>query len=107
MRRPGIIELEYCRSVLLREVKDLGPKQLDFLVFSNSKSIGEMLLHIAAFEFLMISVSAFQRSSNPDHSLWRVLKPGFSRESGFRPPRDHPLEHYLDVLAEVRDLTIR
>jgi hypothetical protein len=107
MRRPGIIELEYCRSVLLREVKDLGLEQLDFLVFSDSKSIGEMLLHIAAFEFLMVSVSAFQRSSNPDHSLCGVLKPGFSRESGFRPPRDHPLEHYLDVLAEVRDLTIR
>jgi hypothetical protein len=70
MRRPGIIELEYCRSVLLREVKDLGPEQLDFLVFSNSKSIGEMLLHIAAFEFLMISVSAFQRSSK---SYRRIL----------------------------------
>jgi hypothetical protein len=55
---------------LLREVKDLGPEQLDFLVFSNSKSIGEMLLHIAAFEFLMISVSAFQRSSK---SYRRIL----------------------------------
>jgi hypothetical protein len=95
MRRPGIIELEYCRSVLLREVKDLGPEQLDFLVFSDSKSIGGMLLHIAAFEFLMVSVSAFQRGSNPDHSLWRVLKPGFSREAGFRPPRDHPLAHLI------------
>jgi hypothetical protein len=107
MREPGVAELEYCRSVLLRAVKDLCTKQLDFLIFPDSKSIGEILLHIAGFEFLMISVSAFKHGRNPDYDLWRILKPGFSREAGFLPPREYTLKHYLDVLSEVRGWTIR
>ena len=100
-------ELEYCRSVLLRAVKDLRTEQLDFLVFPDSKSIGETLLHIGGFEFLMISVSAFKNGRDPDDDLWRILQPGFSREAGFAAPRDYPLKHYLDLLSEVRALTIR
>ena len=107
MGGPGMAELEYCRSVLLRAVKDLRTEQLDFLVFPDSKSIGETLLHIGGFEFLMISVSAFKNGRDPDDDLWRILQPGFSREAGFAAPRDYPLKHYLDLLSEVRALTIR
>src|SRR2546429_1101684 len=41
------------------------------------------------------------------HDALPIFQPGFSREAGFAAPRDYPLKHYLDLLSEVRALTIR
>jgi len=100
-------KLEHCRAVLLRVVNGLSNEQLDFLLFPDSKSLGETLLHIAGFEFLMIAGAGYQASGTPDHRLWQRLKPGFSREAGFPPPRATQLDDYVDLLAEVHESAIR
>ena len=99
-------ELEHCRSVLLRTIKGLSRERLEFRIFPDSKSIGELLLHVAGFEFAIISGPRLLAGHTPDHRLWRKLKPGFSRETGFPPPSGRSLDDYIETLAEVRELTI-
>src|SRR6478672_10103642 len=83
MSKSSVNELEHCRSVLLRVLKSLSNEQLDFQIFPDSKSIGELLLHVAGFEFLIISGVRLLAGHTLEHHLWRKLKPGFSREAGF------------------------
>lgn len=99
-------ELEHCRAVLLRVIEGLSSKQLDFLMFPDSKSVGEMLLHVAGFEFLMFSGAGLLCGDSPNHQLWHKLKPGFSREAGFPPPKGRSLDDYIAALAEVRERTV-
>ena len=96
-------ELEHSRGVLVRAINNLSTKEIDFLIFPDSKSIGELLLHVAAFEFLMVSASGLINKEEPDLDIWHKLKPGFSREGGFPGPKGYPLDHYLRVLAEIRE----
>lgn len=96
-------ELEHSRGVLLSAIRDLSNKKLDFLLFPDSKSIGEILLHVAGFEFLMISAGSLLTRGEPDFGIWQKLKPGFSREGGFPAPTGYALDHYLAALAEIRE----
>ena len=83
MLETNMNELEHGRGVLLRVIRGLSNEQLDFLVFPDSKSVGEILLHVAGFEFLMISAAGLVIGNEPDLSMWHKLQPGFSREGGF------------------------
>jgi uncharacterized damage-inducible protein DinB len=106
MLEASMNELQHSRSVLLRAIKDLSSKQLDLLLFPDSKSIGEILLHMAGFEFMIISAGSLLANEKPDLGIWQKLKPGFSREGGFQAPKGYALDHYLDALAEIRDRCI-
>jgi DinB superfamily len=99
-------ELEHCRSVLLRVLNGVSKEQLDFQVFPDSKSIGELLLHVAGFEFLIVSGARLPAGHTPHHRLWHKLKLGFSREAGLPPPKGRSLDDYMEALAEVREHTI-
>ena len=105
MLETNVSGLKHSRSVLLRVIEGLSDEQLDFLVFPDSKSVGEILLHIAGFEFLMISAAGLAIGNEPDFSMWHKLKSGFSREARFTAPRGYGLDHYLEILAEVRERT--
>jgi uncharacterized damage-inducible protein DinB len=104
--REDLKALEHCRAILLRVVKDFTPAQLDWLVLPDSKSIGEILLHVAAFEYLMVSSVRWHQEKEVDHELWSLLKAGFDREAGFGPPRGLSLRDYEDRLGRVRLATM-
>ena len=107
MTYSSVNELEHCRAVMLRVLKGLSSEQLDYQIFPDAKSIGELLLHVAGFELLMVSGAGFLAGATPDHRLWHKLKLGFSREAGFPPPKGRSVDDYLKALAEVREHTIR
>jgi hypothetical protein len=106
MLETNVSELEHGRSILLRVIRNLPTEQLDFLVFPDSKSVGETLLHVAGFEFLMVSTAGLAIGNEPDFSMWQKLKSGFSREARFAAPRGYGLDHYLEILADVRERTL-
>jgi hypothetical protein len=107
MPKCSVNELEHCRSVLLRVLKGMSNEQLDFQIFPDTQSIGELLLHVAGFEFLIISGACLLVGHTPDHHLWYKLKPGFSRQTGFPPLKGRSLDDYIEALAEVRKHTNR
>src|SRR5262249_5743979 len=106
MLKSSVSELERCRSVLLRVVKGLSTEQLDFQSLPDAKPIGELLLHIAAFEFLMISGASPHAEEVSDPYLWPRLKLGFAREAGLPPPKGRSLDDYLTALGQVRQRTL-
>jgi uncharacterized damage-inducible protein DinB len=95
------------RDVLLRDIGALAPDALDWQARSRATSIGTMLLHIAAVEYLVITAVARTRDSTSaiDHDLWQQLLPGFARELGIAAMRERPLTHYLALLGQVREVT--
>ena len=101
----GLANLNHCRAVLMRVTAGLTVEDLDHRHFPDSKSNGEILLHIAGFEFLMVAAARWHRGERPDTALWPALKPGFAREAGFAPPRQIGLGEYRSLLDAVRERT--
>jgi hypothetical protein len=98
----ALASLAHCRAVLARVTAGLTVEELDHCHFPDSKSNGEILLHIAGFEFLIIASAQAAMGAARDGSLWPALKAGFAREAGFAPPRRHSLDEYLGLLDTVR-----
>jgi hypothetical protein len=101
----SLAKLNYCRAVLVRVTAGLTIKELDHCHFPDSKSNGEILLHIAGFEFLIVACGQSTAGDRPDGALWSALKPGFAREAGFAPPRLRSLDEYFQLLDAVRERT--
>jgi hypothetical protein len=101
----SIDNLSHCRAVLLRVTASLSVEELDYRAFPDSKSNGEILLHIAGFEFLTLAAASFARGERVDLSPWPMLKGGFAREAGFVPPEGRALQDYIGRLAVIRELT--
>jgi len=101
----SMANLSHCRAVLLRVTAGLGVAELDYRAFPDSKSNGEILLHIAGFEFLTIASALCARGGHLDTSPWPALKGGFAREAGFAPPEGRSLQDYVACLAAIRQAT--
>lgn len=56
--------LEHTRAVTLEEIKNLSEEELDFLITPESNSIGALLQHIAAIEFVHQVISFENRDLN-------------------------------------------
>jgi hypothetical protein len=97
--------LAHCRAVLARVTAGLTVEELDHRQFPDAKSNGEILLHIAGFEFLMVACAKLARGDGLDAALWPALKPGFAREAGFAPPQQRSLHQYFQLLDAVRERT--
>ena len=98
--------LAHCRAVLLRVIDKLEIDDLDYLIFPDSKSIGEVILHVVGFEYLIVSSAKFSVGQAPNYDVWRKLKPGFAREAGFEPPRRRTLDDYIGLLSDIREETL-
>jgi hypothetical protein len=80
----------------------LKVEDLDFRAFADAKSNGEILLHVAGFEFLLIACARKARGETFDGSVWPSLKAGFAREAGFAPPTGRDLGAYFQLLTDIR-----
>ncbi len=99
-------DLKHVRDILKRHTANLSIDELDWLATPKSKSIGETLLHISGFEFLIICAIKLGKSQKFDTTLWHDLKPGFAREAGFEAPRNSVQETYSNLLELVREDTV-
>ena len=100
--------MNFMRDIVLRPVKSLSIKELDFLLDNNSNSIGSMLWHLAAVE------RYYQRSTF-DGKQWNDLPEKESRlwsaasnlgSEGRAKIKGYPIDFYLDILKEVRAFSI-
>jgi hypothetical protein len=102
----GLRNIEHCRSVLLRTIAEMPREQLNFQLYADSKTIGEILLHVAAFEYLMICCAQVAAAQAIDPEPWEQLMPGFAREVGFAPPIAQPLDFHINMLTAIRRSTV-
>ena len=97
--------LEHVRSVTLQEISDLEEEELDYLPYEKANSIGALLWHIAAVEFVHQIVSFEDRDLTDDeYEKWRVpLELGDKARETIR---NKPLSYYINELAQVRKKTL-
>ncbi|SDF80467.1 Protein of unknown function [Fontibacillus panacisegetis] len=96
--------MNYVRYTTLETTENLTVDQLDFLLDSESNSIGALLMHFAAVEYAY-QVGTFEKRELNDEEMliWgAALELG---EEGRRKIRGNNLNYYLDKLNEVRNRT--
>ncbi|WP_112181018.1 DinB family protein [Paraliobacillus zengyii] len=98
--------LEHTRAVTIDEVTNLTQKELDYLVDSSSNSIGALLHHIAAIEFVHQVISFEERDLNESEFMkWKTsLELGDKARSE---KKNKPVSYYLHELSEVRENTLK
>ncbi|MBA2176368.1 DUF664 domain-containing protein [Halobacillus locisalis] len=96
--------LDHARAVTLEEVEALSQEELDYLPDDRSNSIGALLLHIAAIEYVHQVISFENRDlTEEEFGEW-----GPALELGDRARktvRNQPISYYVNALAKVRERT--
>jgi len=96
--------LAYARSTTLAAVDGLTLAELDHLHDASSNSIGALLAHIAAVERGYQALTLDERPLSPEEAR---TSPALALGAGGRRVlRGQPLEHYLEQLAAVRQVTL-
>ena len=94
--------LKPSRKVLIDALAKLADGDLDRKANKGAKTIGESLLHIAAFEFVSATAKSITKGGKVKSTLWEKVAPGFAREAGFMPPTGLTLGAYASILKAVR-----
>lgn len=97
--------LDYTRTVTLADVEGLSTKELDYLADGHSNSIGALLMHMAAIEFVH-QIIAFENRDLTEQDLDQWLVPLELGEKARSEIRNQPLDYYLGELKKVRDKTL-
>jgi len=98
--------MNYVRHTTMETVRGLSTEELDFKFDRNSKSIGALLLHFAAVEYLY-QVGTFEGRNLNDEELLKwspALKLG---AEGREYIQGHNLDFYIAALNEVRTQSYR
>ncbi|BCB02579.1 DinB family protein [Bacillus sp. KH172YL63] len=97
--------LEHARGVTLEEVKGLKQVELDGRVDEDANTIGALLMHMAAIEYVH-QVISFEGRDLTEAELGKWGPALALGEEGRRTIKHQPVEYYIDELAEVRDRTL-
>ncbi|MGD7043149.1 DinB family protein [Jeotgalibacillus proteolyticus] len=97
--------LEHTRTITLKEVMDLGEEELDALVAEESNSVGALLRHIAAIEYVHQVITFEDRDLHESElDRWKMaLELG---EGARKTIHNHTIQEYINELAEVREKTL-
>jgi len=100
--------MDFMRDIVLRSVRNLKVKELDFLLDKKSNSIGGMLLHLAAVERFYqgntFDGKKWDKLSAKESHLWDAA--GDLGDKGRSDIKGYSLDFYLNVLEEVRAFSI-
>ncbi|MFD1020828.1 DinB family protein [Thalassobacillus hwangdonensis] len=97
--------LEHTRAVTLNEIAELKQAELDHVPNGSGNTIGALLMHIAAIEYVHQVISFERRDLNEEE----LLRWGAALELGDKAREEikgKPVDYYLEVLREVREDTL-
>jgi uncharacterized damage-inducible protein DinB len=98
--------MNYTRAATLHDVKDLSIEQLDCVPAGFGNSIGALLEHLAAVEFLYQARTFENRwieDEDPELVPWLA---GLDLGERAKEIVGHPLTHYLEQLQTIRNVTL-
>jgi uncharacterized damage-inducible protein DinB len=102
-----VSQMEWVRNSVIEATKGLTQPQLDFLVDSQSNSIGALLFHLAATDTIYQDTTFFKLN---DFSPSNKNKFGVAMElgdEGRKQIRGHDLNYYINLLTEAREITLK
>jgi len=94
---------------ILMPVEGMGVEELDFLLDDNSNSIGAMLLHLAATE-RFYQIHTFEGKKWRDWNKVDIQRFDVAMnlgEEARKSIKGNTFNYYLDIMNEVRQITIR
>jgi len=100
--------MTWMRSAMLRSVKGMSQKDLDYLVDDKANTIGSLLMHLAATDRIY-QINTFEGNSLKELPASYKEKWGAAMELGDlarRTIKGHDLDYYLNLLGEVREQTL-
>ncbi len=100
--------MTWMRSAVLRSVKGMAQKDLDYLIDPNANTIGSLLMHLAATDRIY-QINTFE--GNPLKELPASFKEKWAVPMDLGEParkaiKGHNLDFYLSLLSEVREQTL-
>ena len=100
--------MTWMRSTMLRSVKGMSQKDLDYLFDANSNTIGSLLMHLAATGRIY-QINTFE--GNPLKELPTSYKEKWEVAMELGEParkaiKGHDLDYYLNLLKETREQTL-
>jgi len=97
--------LVYSREVLLNDIEDLTLFDLDYIAYQGANSIGALLTHISAIDFVHHVITFENRDINENElNHWEsALLLG---EKARNDIKNHPLDYYVKTLFETREKTL-
>jgi uncharacterized damage-inducible protein DinB len=100
--------MAWMRMLVLRSVKGLSQKDLDYLVDPNANTIGSLLMHLAATDRIY-QINTFEANSLKElpasfKEKWAVAMD--LGEPARKTIKGHDLDFYVNLLGEVREQTL-
>jgi uncharacterized damage-inducible protein DinB len=100
--------MAWMRSVVLRSVKGMSQKDLDYVLDDNANSIGSLLMHLAATDRIY-QINTFEGNSLKElpasyKEKWEVAMS--LGEPARKAIKGHDLDYYLKLLSETREQTL-
>jgi len=102
--------MDWMRDTVLRGVKNVSQKELDFLLDDDANSIGAMLMHLAATErYYQINTFTGIDTANLSFGLSDDMWEAASNlgDSGRKMFKGKSPSFYLDKIAEVREFSLK
>src|SRR5450432_1382904 len=102
-----VSQLEWVRASVINATKGLTQSQLDFLVDSQSNTIGALLMHLAAKDAVYqdLTFNNLQDFSPENKKRWGVaMELG---DEGRKQIKGHELDYYISAMTEVREFTLK
>lgn len=99
--------MTWMRDSVLRSVKGMSQKDLDYLQDPNANTIGALLMHLAATDRIY-QINTFENNPLKDLPDSYKEKWGAAMElgdAGRKEIKGHDLDYYLNLLSEVREQT--
>jgi uncharacterized damage-inducible protein DinB len=97
--------LKYNRQTIINTVKSLTMAELDYLHDPNANTIGALILHLGATDkFYQINTfEGRQEFNEAEKKIWDA--PMQLGDEGRKQIKGHEVNHYLDMINEVRQKT--
>jgi hypothetical protein len=100
--------MTWMRSVMLRSVKGMSQKDLDFLIDNKANSIGALLMHLAATDafYHAITFGTVTMKDLPETFKQTWGMPMELGEPARKGIKGHDLDFYLNLLSDTREKTL-
>lgn len=101
-----VFMLEDLKDRIIEQVKDLDQNQVDFLYDDNANSIGSLIMHLVSTESYYQTATLKGRDWTDEEGK-RFGVAGEINPKVKKMLRGMPIEHYLDLWDEVREVTLK
>ena len=102
-----VSQMEWVRASVISATKGLTQPQLDFLVDSQSNTIGALLMHLAATDTIYQDLTFYNLPNFSPANKNKFAVAMDLGDEGRKQIKGHDLDYYMAILTEVRETTLK